>query len=173
MKNMKKLILILSLIVLGSPTSFAQNSGNAIGLRGGSGNFGYGPELSYQKAIGSRNRLELDFGWRGNPNVGAIGISAIYHWTWNITGGLNWYLGPGAQAGFYSYRDFRPGHPYWDEYPESGAFLGIGGQIGLEYDFNVHGAPIQLSIDSRPMFGFLNYYSGFGYGGALGIRYTF
>ncbi|XOV65863.1 MAG: hypothetical protein ACFHU9_09520 [Fluviicola sp.] len=171
---MRNYLMILILVLFAVPVSFSQNSGDAIGIRGGSGNFGYGPEISYQKAIGASNQFELDLGWRGNRNFGALSLSGIYHWTWNITGGLNWYIGPGAQVGFYNYRRYEPGHPYWDDdYPESGLLLAVGGQIGLEYDFNVHGAPIQLSIDSRPMWGFFNYYRGFGYGGALGLRYTF
>jgi hypothetical protein len=37
---------------------------------------------------------------------------------------------------------------------ESGVILNIGGQIVLECDFNEHGVPMQLSLDTRPMWGF-------------------
>ncbi|MBN1131093.1 MAG: hypothetical protein JXA71_19040 [Chitinispirillaceae bacterium] len=124
---------------------------NAIGLRLGGGLYGGGAEVSYQKALGSTNRLELDLGWGG-----ALSFSAIYQWNWNITDALNWYVGPGAQV------------VLWD----GGVGLGIGGQIGIEYDFNNHGVPLLLSIDSRPMYGLLHE-GGFGYDGALSVRYTF
>ena len=48
--------------------------------------------------------------------------------------------------------------------------IGAGGQIGLDYQFN---APIQLSLDVRPMWNFIGHVTGFNYGAALGIRYAF
>ena len=45
----------------------------------------------------------------------------------------------------------------------------VGGQLGFDYQFS---APIQLSLDFRPMWNlFTN--GGFNYGAALGIRYAF
>ena len=141
---------------------------HAIGLRGGLGNFGRGGEISYQHGFGSANRLEVDLGWRGNNGNGNgyshVALSAIYHWVWNLEGGLNWFVGPGAQLGLYS-------HKY--DSSKDGLTLGLGGQIGIEYDFNDLGAPIQLGLDARPMWGFIGGTSGFGYGGALSVRYTF
>jgi hypothetical protein len=44
-------------------TQAQEISKNAIGLRlGDSG--GFGTEITYQRALGSNNRLELDLGWR-------------------------------------------------------------------------------------------------------------
>ena len=51
--------------------------------------------------------------------------------------------------------------------------LGVGGQIGIEFDFNELGAPILMSIDTRPMWDMYGSNSGLRYGGNLGIRYTF
>lgn len=150
----------------------SQVNPRAIGLRGDLGWGGYGGEITYQHGFGEKNRLELDLGWRnynhsnGNGNnwrYHHMAISGIYHWVWNLTEGLNWYIGPGAQIGFY------------DDYygNDSGAGIAIGGQIGLEYDFNQHGLPIQMSLDARPMWNFIGYYSGFGGGSAFAVRYTF
>ena len=47
--------------------------------------------------------------------------------------------------------------------------LSVGGQLGIEYNFD---APIQLSIDARPMWDILGNDHGLGWGAALGIRYT-
>ena len=60
---MKKLFLI-ALIFIGFTTlSNAQTiSENAIGLRLGDSNR-MGAEVSYQRALGDNNRLELDLGW--------------------------------------------------------------------------------------------------------------
>ncbi|XOV65864.1 MAG: hypothetical protein ACFHU9_09525 [Fluviicola sp.] len=181
---MKRLTFALSIFYLAiHSVSFGQD--RAIGLRLGPSNFGNAAEVSYQHGFSEKNRLELDFGLRSNYHYNIIGLSVIYHWRWNIDGGLNWYIGPGGQLGFYNHRHNHShghghghGHPHYhdhddDDFRESGAILNIGGQIGLEYDFNEHGVPIQLSIDTRPMWGFLNYYRGPWYGGALGIRYTF
>ncbi len=138
----------------------ASINANAIGLRSGGGS-AFGAEISYQMAMGSANRLEADIGWSAGKYHSWLGLAGIYHWAWNIHQGLNWFAGPGAQAGFWSHDD-----------DGSGIALGIGGQIGIEYDFNVHGAPIQLGLDIRPMFGFINN-GGFGGDGALSVRYTF
>ena len=162
---MKKIIIICTFLGLTFGLN-AQVNSNAIGLRSGGGDYGYGYEISYQKGIGSSNRFELDFGSRRDKSYGHLGITGIYHWVWNITSGLNWYAGPGAQIGLYNDR-----YSLYKDY----IGLGVGGQIGIEFDFNELGAPILLSIDSRPMWDLNGYYSGdqYGFGGNLGIRYTF
>lgn len=171
---MKKLIFAFFLNLSFLTMVQSQVNPNAIGIRGGSGFGGdYGGEISYQKGLGDANRLELDFGYRnrrykfnGKGNgwyYKHFAVSGIYHWVWNLKDGLNWYIGPGAQLGFYD--------DYYDDH--SGVSLAIGGQIGLEYDFNQHGAPILLGLDARPMWDFIGYYAGFGGGAAFSIRYTF
>ena len=169
---MKKILFSL-LIIITTLSLNAQVNPNAIGIRGGGGFGGsYGGEITYQKGFGEANRLELDFGFRSRRYNGGKGnnwyynhlsVSMIYHWVFNLTGGLNWYIGPGGQVGFY------------DDYYEnnSGISLALGGQIGLEYDFNEHGVPLLLSLDARPMWDFVGYYAGFGGGGAFSLRYTF
>jgi hypothetical protein len=170
--NNKHLIIFISLFLFSNIQS--QVNPNAIGARGGGFLGSYGGEISYQKGFGEANRLELDLGWRsrrynngnGNGNnwyYNQFSVTGIYHWVFNITDGLNWYIGPGAQVGFY------------DDYynTNSGASIALGGQIGLEYDFNMHDVPLLLSLDARPMFDFIGYYGGFGGGGAFSLRYTF
>lgn len=170
---MRSVLIILSFAFIGS--SFGQVHGHALGIRG-SGNryYGYGPELSYQLGMGDMNRLEMDLGWyhRNDWNNGKgwgsgnaynlMAFSIIYHWDWNITDGLNWYIGPGAQVVLYDEK-------YYDS--NDGIYIGLGGQIGLEYDFSELGAPLLLGLDTRPMFLFSGW--GVGYGGALSLRYLF
>lgn len=165
---MKK-ILLLAIFVIGILSSTtAQVNPHAIGLRGGAGNHGSGGEISYQHGLGEANRVEIGLGWRGNNgngnNYSWTAITVVYHWDWNITDGFNWYVGPGAQIGVYS-----------DKYNSNnnGASLGLGGQIGIEYDFNNLGAPLLLGFDTRPMLVFIGGNNAFGYGAAFSLRYTF
>lgn len=161
---MKKLLIAFVCVFAFAMNGNTQVNPHALGIRGGSGNFGFGGEISYQHGLGDANRLELDLGWRGNNGSRLIGITGIYHWVWNITDGLNWYVGPGAQLGLYNNNGVSN---------EDGITLALGGQLGLEYDFNHLGAPLLLGLDTRPMWGFIGGNSGFGYGGAFSLRFTF
>ena len=72
---------------------------------------------------------------------------------------VNLYAGPGAQLGFYNY--------------DGGSKMNVGlaGQLGVEWNFPR--VPLQLSIDWRPVYFFLNN-GGFGYDSVgLGLRYRF
>jgi len=141
-------------------------SKNALGLRLGD-NDGFGGEISYQRGMGSNNRLEFDLGWRNSKDVDAFKLVGLYQWIWNIDGGFNWYAGAGAGVGSWSYNK--------NGFKDSGSFVLAAGDIGIEYNFQE--APIQLSLDFRPEF-YLNN-SGdnqfrendFGPDIALGIRY--
>ncbi len=157
---MKKLLLVL-VAVLG--ISFAASAqSNAIGLR-----LGYGNEISYQTALGS-NRLELDLGSLDailyHYSYNFLSLTATYQWTFELpVPGLGWYVGPGAMAGFY----------LSDYSTENGLNLGIGGIIGLDYQFDA--IPLQLSLDARPMYSIIHpeYFDGIGYSAAFGVRYVF
>ncbi|MEX1003023.1 MAG: hypothetical protein WDZ35_12975 [Crocinitomicaceae bacterium] len=150
----------------------SQVNPHAIGLRFNGGHYGgghYGAEISYQHGFGESNRLELDLGWRSHRWWSQMAITGIYHWVWNITGGLNWYIGPGAQLGFYRDRG------YYNDVDDH-ISLAIGGQIGIEYDFSKHDVPLQLSLDARPMWDIFWRYDdngAFGYGAAFSLRYIF
>jgi len=158
---MKKQLVVLTLFLSISFYVTAQVNPQAIGLRGGGNGVISGAEISYQFGMSYANRLEMDFGFGANATDSRLFFAGMYHWVWNITEGLNWYAGPGAGAGLYS--DYG-----------SATYLGIalGGQIGIEYDFNTLHVPLLLSLDARPMFDFLGDNSGLGWGAALGIRYT-
>lgn len=146
---MKRILCLGCLIGFFLSSSSAEIPANAAGLRLGGGSYGGGAEVTYQMAMGSSNRLELDLGWGG-----AIGLAGVYQWHWNIVDEWNWYAGPGAQV------------VLWD----GGAGIAVGGQIGIEYNFNTMGVPLLLSIDTRPMIGLGG---GFGADGAVSVRYTF
>ena len=168
---MKKII--LSAIMLMGLTFAAQAqdiSKNALGLRLG-GNNGFGGEISYQRALATDNRLELDLGWRNRNNYNnngyddrAIKLTGLYQWVWNIDGGFNWYAGVGGGLGSYSYDDNTNTH-----YNDTFAFAA--GDIGIEYNFDI---PLLISLDFRPEFGGNGYYkNNYGSDVALGLKYQF
>lgn len=161
---MKKGMIVLAAFALMCINAKAQVNPHAIGLRLGGNGTTNGAEISYQHGLSESNRLEFDLGFRSRRHFNSMFVAGIYHWNWNLTEGLNWYVGPGAAVGLYNWDNGRSS--------SSGIDLGIGGQIGLEYDFNSLGAPILLSLDARPMFEVLGYNNGFGWGAALGVRYT-
>jgi hypothetical protein len=159
---MKKIIFALGFILATSVTLMAQDiSKNAIGLRLGD-NDGFGGEISYQRALGSNNRLEIDLGLRNNNSYDGFKATAIYQWVWNIDGGFNWYAGFGGGLGSYSGKNNN-------DFSET--FVFAAGNIGIEYNFP--SAPFLISLDLRPEFGFGNTFNDYGSDIALGIRYQF
>lgn len=156
------LLLLLSYSILGN----AQNlSKNAIGLRFGS-NDGFGAEISYQRAIKKDKRLEFDLGWRTSKDIGAIKLTGLHQWVWDIDNGFNWYAGVGG--GFGTWRYEKKGYVN-----DSGTILFIAGDLGIEYNFDI---PLQVSLDLRPelYFNSNNYRNdNFGPDIALGVRYKF
>ena len=148
---MKKIVLGLSLLVGSIFTINAQEiSDNAIGLRIGAGN-GVGGEISYQKALGSNNRLEIDLGLANEfTNFKATGL---YQWVWNLEDKFNWYAGAGG--GLVS---------------ASGTGIYAAGVVGIEYNFD---EPILVSIDYRPEVGVAGGLNGLNSNVSLSVRYQF
>ncbi|MBC9796405.1 hypothetical protein [Sinomicrobium weinanense] len=158
---MKKLIFLAVLSLGFMATSQAQEiSPNAIGLRLGDSD-GFGAEISYQRALGANNRLELDLGWRDSKHTDAFKLTGLYQWVWNLEGNFNWYAGAGGGLGGYDN----------NKIDDSGAFFFVAGDVGIEYDFDI---PLMLSLDFRPELGFTDEYrDGLDLDIALGIRYQF
>jgi hypothetical protein len=142
-------------------------SKNAIGLRFGN-HYGLEIEITYQRMLTSKNRLEINGGWSSNDNTEAFKLIGIYQWYWNLEKGLYWYAGGGGGFGTWNTDD-----NYINEYADdTGVFIVVTGDIGIEYHFK--DAPIQLSIDGRPGYVFNNYEKNdFGFNAGLGIRYKF
>lgn len=149
---MKKIIFTLGLMLATSLTFTAQEiAKNALGIRFGGGNNGSGGEISYQAAMGSNNRLEIDLGLANKFND--FKATGLYQWVWNLENNFNWYAGFGA--GLVSA-------------DETGIFAA--GVVGIEYNFD---APILLSIDYRPEVGLSGGLNGLGSDIALALRYQF
>jgi hypothetical protein len=167
---MKKIL--LSAIMLMGLTFAAQAqeiSKNALGLRFGDSG-GLGGEISYQRALSSNNRLELDLGWRNRNNFNNNGyddnaykLIGIYQWVWNVDGGFNWFAGVGGGLGSYSYKT--------SGVRNTNTFAFVAGDIGIEYNFDI---PLLISLDLRPEIGGNGYYkNNYGSDIALSVRYQF
>ena len=159
---MKKLFL-LSIAVLGFAfTSNAQDiANNAIGLRLGDSD-GLGAEVSYQKALGDNNRLELDLGWRNSNSYDAVKLTGLYQWVFPLDGAFNWYVGAGGGLASFSGKKGLDG--------ESETSLFAAGDIGIEYGFDI---PLLLSLDFRPELGFGDFSDDLDFDIAFSIRYQF
>ncbi len=155
----KSVIVALFALVLVAPSAMGQYiSKNAIGVRL-EGDDGIGPEISYQRALGDNNRLELDLGFRDTRFVDAFKLTGLYQWVFNIEGGFNWYVGLGAGVGFVDYDDDWPGRdPFDDDDDYETVFLTLDGDIGIEYSFMELGVPIQLALDLNPEIELINEY---------------
>ncbi|UOK41671.1 MULTISPECIES: hypothetical protein [Flavobacterium] len=143
---MRKLILSAFMVMGLTFSAEAQNLKNAIGLRLGN-NDGFGAEISYQRWVSKKNRLEFDFGWRDSDDYDAVKLTGIYQWVWNIENGFKWYAGPGLGIGSYSVDHDHHHDKHHHDHDDSGMFLIATGDIGIEYNFDF---PLQLSFDFRP-----------------------
>lgn len=165
---MKKLFL-LSITLLGfALSSNAQEiSKNALGLRLGDSD-GFGAEISYQHALGSNNRLELDLGWRDGKNYDGFKLAGLYQWVFPMEGNFNWYVGAGGGLGSFSVDNPNNSGDDFDD-----TFFFLAGDIGIEYNFDI---PLLLSLDFRPELGFGDDTydnNDLDFDIALGIRYQF
>ena len=141
---MKKIIAIAVAILCFAAVASAQPK--ALGIRAT-----YGAELSYQHNSGP-GFWEFDLGLFDK----LLDVVCVYDFNIAPIGPFNLYAGPGAFVATW------PG-------AETLA-AGLVGQIGLEYTFNV---PLQISLDWRPCFSFVNGFVPNYYGAALGLRYAF
>jgi opacity protein-like surface antigen len=160
---MKKTLLFAFILALASSTAFSQVNPHALGIRFGGGN-SFGTEISYQHGLSDINRLEVGLGLKTHSDWSGFNLAGAYQWVWNIEGGFNWYAGPGAQLGSWSYKSGVEGS-------NDGFYIGILGQIGIEYNFSE--VPIQIGIDTRPVIGLINSSDDFDIDLSLGIRYVF
>jgi len=148
---MKKVVFVFGLLVSLTLSVNAQDiADNAIGLRLSGGN-GAGGEISYQKALGNTNRLEIDLGLANE--FADFKATGLYQWVWSLEEQFNWYAGFGG--GIVS---------------ANGTGIYGAGVIGIEYNFN---APVLLSLDYRPEIGIAGGLDGLNSSFSLAVRYQF
>jgi len=158
---MRKLFLSTVAIFTGLLFMNAQDvSENTIGLRLGDSD-GFGAEISYQRALGEANRLEVDLGWRSARDYDGFKLTGIYQWVWELDGDFNWYAGAGGGLGSYGFDNSAL---------DDETFVFVAGNVGIEYIFDI---PLLLSLDFRPELGFGDFNDDLDFDIALGIRYRF
>jgi len=145
-------ILMLALLAA-LPVRSAAQPANALGVRITS-LFGIGAELSYQRYLGEKTRLETDLGFRlpymkWNDNRFIL-IATSFQWRWPI----------GRRAGFYAGPVIQFGRPVFG--------IGGGAQTGFDWQFD----HFQLSVDVRPTYDWFWYYH-FDACLSVGLRYSF
>lgn len=147
-KIFRQLFLMLALVSAGFLSSNAQE----LGIRfGGTNSFG-GAAVDGIFSAGEFSRIHADFGIYS----GGVGIDVLWDFLNKPLGNeaFNWYLGAGPTTYI--------GNDFW---------LGVCGEIGLEYHFD--GAPIALGLDWRPTLWIIDETS-FGAGSfGLNVRYVF
>ncbi len=158
---MKTQKVILFALLLSLPLGlFAQDK--AIGLRLGAGAY-TGAEISYQTPF-MGERLEANLGLAAGDGYSSAAVTAVYQWLFPIENGFNWYAGFGPGVAIGSYKNANGDF-------ESKFNLGVAGNLGIEYNFDQ--VPLQLSLDTRPMFNLLYDSTGSLLYFGLGIRYKF
>lgn len=146
---MKKMIFCAAFAVVSAFSAQAQTvRDNAIGIRLSAGD-GIGADVTYQRRVFTKNRLEFDLGLREQDHYDQVKFMAAFHWVFPIEQGFNFYAGPAIGAGRWDAgRWGGPGPGPDDDYRDDGGFGVIAGVAGIEYVFPK--IPLQLSFDIRP-----------------------
>ncbi|GAA0722493.1 hypothetical protein GCM10009430_24940 [Aquimarina litoralis] len=146
---MTKRIFISFIVVVASIfTAKAQDvPEHALGLRLSESD-GFWAEASYQAGLNSDSRIELNLGVQGRNRFNALKLTGMYHWVFNIDGGLNWYVGPGIGGGLVDFDNDL------DNRDDLETFGFVTGDVGVEYHFDF---PLLISIDFRPEIYFDDY----------------
>lgn len=154
---------------LGLTETQAQQSGqgmskNAIGMKFTTSRIA-GGEITYQRALSSENRLELNLGFANSRHFSAVKITGLYEWVFPIQHGFHWYVGAGGSLGSWSYKN--------GSYKDDGAIVALSGIGGIEY--HLKPAPFQFFLDLKPNIYITEYhdYNNINLELGIGARYKF
>lgn len=161
----KAAILILSLAI--SHQLYGQDKRHEIGLELSPIHGRISPSINYLFSITPKHQLDFTgsfaMGRGQQSDFISSTFSAYYKRKFNIIEGLSWYVGPGA-----SLRYGRVSAPTLQVFD-----LGIGAQIGLEYDFSKHNVPIVFGMDIKPEYHFGSGFNYFGVQPGASVRFKF
>ena len=167
---MRKIVFTLMVLAgFGLNETQAQETGqgiskNAIGLKFTSSRIA-GGEVTYQRAVGDNNRLELNLGFANAKHFSAVKITGLYEWVFPIENGFYWYVGAGGSLGSWSHKH--------DSHKDDGAIVALSGIGGIEY--HLKPAPFQFFIDLKPNIYITEYhdYNNINLEIGIGARYKF
>ncbi|MBP8725877.1 MAG: hypothetical protein KBF37_03745 [Saprospiraceae bacterium] len=146
----------------------AQDYKTAVGLRAFWGYALTGKHFLNQDAAVEAILLYRNYG-AGVYDYSYFSLTGLYqkHSDIKSVEGLRWYWGFGANLG-----SWGGDWDYYDNDNDGSFFLGVCGNIGLDYKFK--DIPLNLSADWIPTFRFIGWGNGFTEeSGGLAIRYTF
>ncbi|MCB0686120.1 MAG: hypothetical protein KDC53_06335 [Saprospiraceae bacterium] len=166
---MKKLIyslFVVSFVFVFSNGVTAQNYNNAVGLRlawgfGGTYKHFFNEKIAAEGIVNFRSWGTFGFRYRRTRITGLVTTHQPLE---DVVEGLQWYVGGGAFAGFWS-------GAYSRVYDYSSTQIGIAGVVGLDYKFT--DLPINVSLDWMPGIALVGGGGFTGTSGGLAIRYTF
>lgn len=140
---MKKLVILTLLLMAASLSSKAQYKA-AFGVR-----FSGGPAVSMKFSTDNNEAAEGLLSGFGNGLKGTL----LYEWHNSAfdSNQWRWYYGVGAHLGASPDRNWRNDRPG----PDGVFHVGADGILGLEHTFRE--IPLNLSIDWKPEFNFVNY----------------
>lgn len=167
---MRKIVFTLMVLAgFGLNETQAQETGqgiskNAIGLKFTSSRIA-GGEVTYQRALGDNNRLELNLGFANAKHFSAVKITGLYEWVFPIENGFYWYVGAGGSLGSWSHKH--------NSHKDDGAIVALSGIGGIEY--HLKPAPFQFFIDLKPNIYITEYhdYNNINLEIGIGARYKF
>lgn len=166
---MKKVIcsfLFVSVFSLFTYSVNGQSYDNAVGLRlawgiGGTYKHFFNEKVAAEGIVNFRSWGTFGFRYRRTRITGLVSIHQPLE---EVVEGLQWYVGGGAFAGFWS-------GAYSRVYDYNSTQIGIAGVIGLDYKFS--DLPINVSADWMPGIALSGGGGFIGSSGGLAVRYTF
>ena len=166
MKTKFLLTLLLAILSLGSNAQMVHR--HSIGAKMSPSLLSI-PQFSYQLGITKLNRFEFNFGVHrisGNSAEAAhmsLQTTHTFQWVFGMRSGWHWFIGPGMQARY----------DLGVENVNTGQFgFGVGGQIGLGFDFGVFDIPLTITADHIQMVDLSNPLAFPGNRTAVSLRYT-
>ncbi len=156
---MKKIILIVfaSFIFI---STHAQDYATGIGIRGG-----FSQGLTIKHFLTSHAAVEGIVATRWQGFI-ITGLYELHNYNTFDVNRLNWYYGIGGHIGTWNGSRAR-----WAHENRYYTLVGIDAIIGIEYNFTE--APINISLDWKPLLNIGNYTGFWGDAGGLSIRYIF
>ena len=138
---MKKLLISL-VCAAAFTTSYAQQYITALGIRGDWSNLDVAySDINLKHFIsGSSNAYEVTLGF-GRRH---LWIQGMYERNFLLGKGVEWYLGAGADIGYWSQNYDRS----IDNRTNAGVWTGLDANIGIEYTFSSF--PINVALDAGP-----------------------
>lgn len=166
MKNLIYSIYVLLVLIGISNSVSAQSYDNAVGLRlawgvGGTYKHFFSDKIAAEGIVNFRSRGTLGFRYSSTRITALVSLHQPLE---EVTEGLQWYVGGGAFAGFWS-------GAYSRVYDYNTTQVGVSGVIGLDYKFA--DLPINVSVDWMPGIALVGGGGFIGSSGGLAVRYTF